>query len=58
MPLLTKIGQAIVFPFLKVVLETIYLRLGLKPMRQRLCAMFSHSVISNWDLSLAKTQGA
>ena len=50
---LQSIGQ-IIFPFLKVVLETIYLRLGLKPMWQGLCAMLSHSIISNWDLSRPK----
>ena len=51
---LQNIGQVIIFPFLKVVLETVYLSLGFKPTWQGLCAMFSHSVISNWDLSLPK----
>ena len=36
--------------------EAVYLRLGLKPMW--LCAMLSHSVVSDWDLSLAKTHSA
>ena len=36
--------------------ETVYLRLGLKTMW--LCAMLSHSVVSDWDLSLAKTHSA
>ena len=35
-----------------------YLQKGLKPTWQRLCAMLSHSVISNWDLSLAITHSA
>ena len=52
------IGQVIIFLFLKVVFETIYLRLGLKPTWQGLCAMLSHSVASDWDLSLAKTHSA
>ena len=55
---LPSIGQVIIFPFLKVVFETVYLRLGLKPTWQGLCAMLSHSVIYDWDLSPAKTQGA
>ena len=55
---LQSIGQVIIFPFLKVVFETIYLRLGLKAMWQGLCAMLSHLDISDWDLSLAKTHGA
>ena len=55
---LQSIGQVITFPFLKVVLETVYLRLRLKPTWQGLCAMLSHSVASNWDLSPAKTHGA
>ena len=52
------IGQVTIFPFLKVVFEAVYLRLGLKPTWQGLCAMLSHSVISDWDLSLDKTHGA
>ena len=51
---LKNIGQVIILPFLKVLLETVYLRLGLKPMWQGLCAMLCHSVVFNWDLSLAK----
>ena len=47
------IGQVIIFPFLKVVFETFNLRLVLKPMWQGLCAMLSHSVVSDWNLSLA-----
>ena len=46
------------FPLLKVVFETVYLRLGLKLTWQRLCAMLSHSVVSKWDMSLAKTHSA
>ena len=46
------------FPFLKVVFETVYLRLGLKLTWQGLCAMLNHSVVSNWDLRLAKTHSA
>ena len=46
------------FPLLKVVFETIYLRWGLKLTWQRLCAMLSYSVVSKWDLSLAKTHSA
>ena len=34
------------------------LRLGLKPTLQELCAMFSHSVVSGWDLCLARTHSA
>ena len=41
---LQSIGQVITFPFLKVVLETVYLRLRLKPTWQGLCAMLSHSL--------------
>ena len=52
------IGQVIIFPFWKVVFETVYLRLSLKPTWQGLCAMLNHSVLFNWDLSPAKTQGA
>ena len=52
------IGKVIIFPFLKVVFETFYLRLVLKPMWQGLCAMLSNSVVFNWDLSPAKTHGA
>ena len=52
------IGQVIIFPFLKVVFETIYLRLGLKHTWQELCTMLSHSVISDCDLSPAKTHSA
>jgi len=48
----------IIFPFLKGVLETVYLRLGLKPMWQGLCAVLSHSVMSDRDLNLAKTYSA
>ena len=55
---LQSIGQVIIFPFLKVVLEIIYLSLGLKSMWQELCVMLSHSVVSNWDLNLVKTHGA
>ena len=55
---LQSIGQVIIFPFLKVVLETVYLRLGLKPTWQGLCALLSHSLVSDQDLSLAKTHGA
>ena len=51
-------GQVIIFPFLKVVFETVYLRLGLKLTWQGLCAMLNHSVVSNWDLRLAKTHSA
>ena len=51
-------GQVIIFPFLKVVFETVYLRLGLKPTWQGLCATLSHSVVFEWDLSPAKTHGA
>ena len=51
-------GQVIIFPFLKVVFETVCLRLGLKPMRQKLCAMLSHSIMSSRDLNMAKTHGA
>ena len=32
-------------------------RLGLKPMWQGPCAMLSHSVMSDWDLSLVKIHG-
>ena len=39
-------------------LEITYIRLGLKSTRQGLCAMLSHSVVSDMDLSLAKTHGA
>ena len=52
------IGKVIIFPFLKVVFETIYLRLGLKHTWQELCTMLSHSVISDCDLSPAKTHSA
>ena len=38
--------------------ETVYLRLGLKLTWQGLCAMLNHSVVSNWDLRLAKTHSA
>ena len=55
---LQSIGQVIIFSFLKVVLETIYLRSGLKPTWQGPCAVLCHSVVSDWDLSLAKTYGA
>ena len=55
---LRSIGQVIIFPFLNVVFETIYLRLGLKPTWKGLCATLSHLDISDWDLSLAKTHGA
>ena len=50
--------QIIIFPFLKVMLKTLYLILGLKPTWQGLCAMFSHSVVSDWDLSPVKPQGS
>ena len=43
---LQSIRQVTIFPFLKVVFETVYLRLGLKPTRQGLCAMLSYSVLS------------
>ena len=36
-------------------LETVYLRLGLEPTWRGLCAVFSHLVVSDWYLSLAKT---
>ena len=52
------IGQVVIFPFVKVVFETIHLRLGLKPTWQGLCAMLSHSVMSDWNLSPAKNHGA
>ena len=55
---LQNIGQVIIFPFSKAVLEADYLRLGLKPTWQGLCAVLSHSVASDWDLSLSKTHGA
>ena len=55
---LQTIGQVIIFSFLKVVLATVFLRLGLKPTWQGLCAIFSHSVVSDWDLSPAKTHSA
>jgi len=55
---LQSVGQVIIFPFLKVVFKTVYLRLGLIPTWKGLCAMLSHSVVSDWDLSLAKTHGA
>ena len=55
---LQSIGQVIMFPLLKVVFESVYLRLGLKLTWQRLCAMLSHSVVSKWDMSLAKTHSA
>ena len=42
---LQSIGEVIIFPFLSVVFETIYVRLGLKPAWQRLCAVLSHSVV-------------
>ena len=58
MPLLKSIRQVIIFSFLKAVLETVYLRLGLKPIWQGLCAMLSDLVVSDWDLSLAKIHGA
>ena len=51
-------GEVISFPFLKVVFETVYLRLGLKSSWQGLCAMLSHSFMFKWDLSPAKTQSA
>ena len=50
--------QVVIFPFLKVAFETVYLRFGLKPTWQGLCAMLSHSVMSNRDLSPAKTHSA
>ena len=55
---LQSIRQVIILPFLKAVFETVYLRLGLKLPWQGLCAMLAHSVISAWDLSLAKTHSA
>ena len=55
---LQSIEQVIIFPFLKVVFETVYLRLGLKPTWQVLCAMLSHSVGFYQDLSKAKAHGA
>ena len=58
MPLFAKYWQVIILPFLKAVFETVYLRLGLKLPWQGLCAMLAHSVISAWDLSLAKTHSA
>ena len=51
---LQSIGQIIIFSFLKVVVETVYLRLGLKPTWQRFCAMLNHSVRSDQDLNPAK----
>ena len=42
---LQSIGKVIIFPFLKVVFETIYLKLGLKPTCQGLCAVLSLSHI-------------
>ena len=55
---LQSIGQVIIFSFLKGVLETVYLRLGLKPTWQGFCAVLSHSVMSDQDLGLAKTHSA
>ena len=55
---LQSIGHVIIFPYLKAVFETVYLRLGLQPTWQGLCAMLGHSVMSNWDLNPAKTHGA
>ena len=52
------IGQVTIFPFLRIVLETFYLSLGLKPIWQGLCVMLSDLVVSDWDLSLAKIHGA
>ena len=52
------IGQFIIFPFLKVVFETVYLRLGSEPTWQGLCAIFNHSVTSDCELSPAKTHSA
>ena len=57
-PSMPLFGQVIIFPFLKVVFETIYLRLGLRPTWRGLWAMLSHSVMSDWDLSPVKTHGA
>ena len=51
---LQSIGQVIIFPFMKVVFEAIYLKLGLKPTWQGLCAMLNHSVVSDWNLSPGK----
>ena len=51
---LQSIGQVIVFSFLKVVFETVYLTLGFKPTWQGLCCMPCHSVVFNWDLALPK----
>ena len=58
MPLFTNIGQAIIFPLLKTVFETVYLKLGFKPTWQGLCALLGHSVMSGMDSHLAKTHGA
>ena len=55
---LQSVGQVIIFPLPKVVFKTVCVRLGLKPTWKGFCAMLSHSVVSNWDLSLAKTHGA
>ena len=54
---LDRSSSFIIFPFLKVVLETIFLRLGLKHVWQGLCAMLSHSIIFHWDFSLTNPHG-
>ena len=54
---LQSICQVIILPFLKVVFESVYLRLRLPPTWQGLCAMLGYSVMSDRDLNLAKTHG-
>ena len=51
------IGQVIIFPLPEILLETVYLRLGLKPVLQGLCSILSHSIIFHWDLSPSNTHG-
>ena len=53
-PLLKKYWAGHHFSISEILLETVYLKLALKPMWHGLCAMLCHSVGSNWDLSLAK----
>ena len=57
-PLLKKYWAGHHFSISEILLETVYRKLALKPMWHGLCAMLCHSVVSNWDLSLAKTHGA
>ena len=55
---LQSIGQAIIFPLLKTVFETVYLKLGFKLKWHGLCAMLGQSITSGKDSHPVKTHGA